>query len=173
MLNIYTDQPMYNMHTKEYQMIWETEGPSIIKSFEKVLSLPFTEKTIDLLINEGKDGSNSSGESESEIMHFRYNNRCKIGTFLHELSHRIVMEHKLFTKARKIYDISDIHEVIDLFLYDVIVDLYGKEAADLRVDYESNFEEEIYKKSWESVLLLSYEERQNKLKKIIKVNLNE
>ena len=173
LINIYTDNPKYEMHRKEYEIVWNTEGQRIIDSFEKIIHLPFTEKEIKLLINEGKNNSNSSGDNINDIMHFRYNNRCKIGTFLHELSHRIIMEHNLLEKAKKIYDISDIHEVVDLFLYDVIEDLYGKETANLRVEYESNFEESVYKDSWVSALNLTYKERQSRLKKITKVVLDE
>ncbi len=172
-INVYTDKEKYNMHTKEYEIIWESEGQRICDAFEKIISLPFTEKEIKLLINEGKNNSNSSGDTLDDIMHFRYNNRCKIGTYLHELSHRIIMEHDLLNKAKKIYDIHDIHEVVDLFLYDVIEELYGKETADMRVEYESGFEEEVYKTSWVDALNLTFEERQNKLKEIIKVDINE
>lgn len=173
LINIYTDDKKYEMHRKEYEIVWQLEGNNICSSFEKIIGLPFTEKEIKLLINAGKDNSNSAGDSLNDIMNFRYNNRCKIGTFLHELSHRIVMEHNLLKKAQSIYDITDIHEVIDLFLYDVIENLYGTEAANMRVDYESNFEEEVYKNSWDSSLKLSFSERQEKLNKIIKVKLNE
>lgn len=172
-LNIYTDNAKYNMHTEEYKIIWEKEGNRICKAFEKLVTLPFKETLINVLINEGKNNSNSSGESIEDIMHFRYNNRCKIGTFLHELSHRIIMEYNLLEKAKKIYNIKDIHEVVDLFLYDVVEELYGKDAANLRVEYESNFEEKIYKISWINALVLTFEERQKKLQEIIKVSENE
>jgi len=172
-INVYTDNEKYNMHTKEYQIVWELEGQRIYDAFEKIITLPFTEKEIKLLINEGENGSNSSGDSIDDIMHFRYNNRCKIGTYLHELSHRIIMEHDLLNKAKQIYDIKDIHEVVDLFLYDVIEELYGTKTANLRVEYESNFEEEVYKNSWINALNISFEERQAKLQEIIKVDINE
>lgn len=172
-LIIYTDDDKYNMHCEEYKILWAIEGKKIQTAFEKILSLPFREKEITLLINAGKNFSNSSGTCKNDIMNFRYNNRCKIGTFLHELSHRIVMEYSLFEKAKKLYGYDDIHELIDLFLYDVIVELYGKQSADLRVEYESNFEDNVYRDSWNKSLSISFEDRQNILKKIIKEHLNE
>lgn len=172
-LLIYTDDDKYNMHCDEYKILWSIEGKRIQDAFKKILSLPFKESRISLLINAGANFSNDSGESEESIMNFRYNNRCKLGTFLHELSHRIVMEYSLFEKAKNIYNFNDIHELIDLFLYDIIVELYGKEAADLRVEYESNFEDLIYKKSWNKILSFSYEERQLMLRKIVKECLDE
>ena len=167
-INIYTDDNKYNMHLQEYKIIWENEGQRIIDSFEKITTLKFKEKELDLLINSGLNGSNSAGETISDKMIFRCNNRCKIGTFLHELSHRFIIEYDLENVARKVMEFDDIHEVIDLFLYDVIVDLYGKDAADMRVEYESNFDEEEYRLSWEKTLKLSFEERQELLKRIIK-----
>ena len=172
-LIIYTDDNKYNMHCNEYKILWAIEGERIQYAFKKILFLPFKEKEILLLINSGANFSNDSGETEESIMNFRYNNRCKLGTILHELSHRIVMEYSLFEKAKKIYNLEDIHELIDLFLYDVIVELYGKEAANLRVEYESNFEDLIYKNSWDKALSFSYEDRQIMLKKIVKECLNE
>ena len=161
------------MHCNEYKILWQVEGKRIERAFKKILFLPFKEEKISLLINSGANFSNDSGKTEGTIMNFRYNNRCKLGTILHELSHRIIMEYSLFEKAKKIYNLEDIHELIDLFLYDVITELYGKEAADLRVEYESNFEDLIYKNSWDKALSFSYEERQSMLKKIVEECLNE
>jgi len=166
-LLVFTDNKKYNMHCEEYKIIWEHEGERIQKSFKKILKLPFTEEEIKLLINAGKDNSNSSGNSTKEPMNFRYNNRCKIGTYLHELSHRIVTEYSLLDIAQKKYNIDDIHQLIDLFLYDVIEDLYGKESAELRVEYESNFDDDVYSKSWEYALAFNFDERQEMLKNIV------
>lgn len=167
-LNIFTDDDKYNMHLQEYIVIWEKEGHRIIESFEKIIGLQFKEKEIDLLINSGFNDSNSSGDKIGDKMHFRHNNRCKIGTFLHELSHRFITEYDLENVSKRVMEFDDIHEIIDLFLYDVIVDLYGRDAADMRVEYESSFEEPEYCNSWKKTLKLSFEERQDLLKKIIK-----
>lgn len=168
-LIIYTDNEKYRMHCEEYKIIWEKEGKKIQDAYEKVLHIPFKEKEIKLLINSGKDGSNYSGDTINDEMNFRYNNRCKIGTFLHELSHRIIMEYDLFSKGKKLYNYKDIHEVVDLFLYDVICNLYGEESANMRVEYESGFEEETYRTSWEEALSKTYEERQEIIKRIMEV----
>lgn len=167
-LNIYTDYNKFNMHLEEYKMIWEKDGTRIINSFEKITKLKFKEKNVDLLINYGLDGSNYAGSFIGDKMIFRYNNRCKIGTFLHEISHRLIMEYDLEKVAKKVMKFDDIHEIIDLYLYDVIVDLYGVEAANLRVEYESNFDEIEYKNSWDKILKFSFKERQELLKKIVK-----
>ena len=53
-------------------------------------------------------------------MLFRYNNRSKIGTFLHELSHRLVLEYDLYNKSKDAFEFTDIHQLIDLFLFDAL-----------------------------------------------------
>jgi len=39
-INVYTDNEKYNMHTKEYQIVWELEGQRIYDAFEKIITLP-------------------------------------------------------------------------------------------------------------------------------------
>ncbi len=168
-LNIYTDNDKYLMHMMEYKAVWKSEGKKIQDAFLKILGVPFSEKKINLLINEGAKSGNDSGANLNDKMHFRYNNRCKIGTFLHELGHRIILEYDMLNKAIELYHVNNIHQVLDLFLYDVIVEAYGKDAALLRVEYESNFPEEEYKDSWVEVLNLSFDERQERIRKILEV----
>ena len=165
-IDIFTNNPKFNMHCKEYKIIWLLEGEKIQKAFEKVVGLGFNEDIVKLLINEGFNGSNNAGDCTSSVMNFRYNNRCKIGTFLHELSHRIVLEYNMFEISQKLFDFKEIHELIDLFLYDVIVELYGEESAKLRVEYESDFAELEYRTAWQKTLKLNYNQRQNMLKQI-------
>ena len=172
-IDIYTNNLRFNMHCNEYKMIWLLEGEKIQKAFSKIIGLEFKEDVIKLLINEGLNGSNSAGDSVTSIMNFRYNNRCKIGTFLHELSHRIALEYNMFEISQQLYGFVEIHELLDLFLYDVIKELYGQEAADLRVEYESGFQEPEYARGCEKTLKLTFEERQNLLKKIVEVIKNE
>lgn len=165
-LNIYTNDEKYNMHYAEYKAIWEVEGIKIEEGFKKILKLDFNEKEINLLINEGKDGGNYSGDTLKEEMNFRNNNRCKIGTFLHELSHRIVLEYNLLEIAKKKFDLKNIHELINLFLYDILNLLYGEESAQFRVEYERDFGDE-YNNAWDYALSLTFEERQHILSELI------
>lgn len=59
--------------------------------------------------------------------------------------------------------------VIGIIIYFAfIVELYGEEAANLRVEYESNFEDVIYKNSWHKALSFTFKERQLMLKEIVK-----
>ena len=159
----------YQMHYMEYMAIWKNEGSKIIEAIEGTLGLKFKEKEIVINICEGyQNKGNFFGNDVSEQMVFRYNNRCKIGTFFHELSHRIIMEYKLFDIINEKYKLNNEHQLIDLFLYDSIEKAYGKEAAQLRVDYEKEFPEKEFKESWEYALSMDCEKRKKLLKEIVK-----
>ena len=73
-LNIYTNNEKYKMHCIEYIIIWQNEGERIENAFYEIMGLKFNEEKINLLISEGKNG-NYSGDSLTEEMIFRYNNR--------------------------------------------------------------------------------------------------
>lgn len=160
----------YQMHYIEYAMVWEKEGNKIIKSIEDNLGLKFNEEELKIDICEGyQDKGNFSGRSTKDNMVFRYNNRCKCGTFYHELSHRIITEYDMFEKLKNQFNLKEEHQIIDLFLYDAIEEAYGTEAALFRVEYEKTFPEPEFKESWDFALSLSREERKRMLKEMIEV----
>lgn len=157
----------YAMHAAEYSAIWSAEGRKIEKGFKRILGFSFTERNIDVLICSGDDnGGNSSGKSIRDPMIFRHDNRCKIGTILHELSHRIVLERGWYPCTDS--GIGDIHELIDLFLFDLVSSLYGENAASKRVAYECSFPEIQYSASWKFALSMDAEARRRKFLECIK-----
>lgn len=159
----------YNMHYTEYIALWKSEGQKIINAIESSLGLKFIENEIIIEIGQGyQKKGNFSGNNINENMIFRYNNRCKIGTFFHELSHRIIMEHDLYYKNKEKYNLKDEHQLIDLFLYDAIEYSYGKKAALLRVDYEKAFPEKEFEESWKYALNIKKRERKKLLCEMIK-----
>jgi hypothetical protein len=99
-------------------------------------------------------------------MRFRYSVRHKLGTIFHELSHRFLLEYK-FSYGEVV---TNDHELIDLFLYDVIKDCFGKAAADERIRYELTFPQKEIVNSWNKILSKTFKERQKLLKDIIYVN---
>lgn len=162
------EEDKYKMHYVEYVAVWENEGNKIIKSIEENLGLKFNEEKVEIVICEGfEDKGNFSGYSTKDNMIFRYNNRCKCGTFYHELSHRILIEYNLFERLKEKFNLNDEHQIIDLFLYDAIEDTYGKEAALYRVEYEKTFPEIEFKESWEFALSMNRESRKKLLKEMI------
>lgn len=171
-VNLICKDQKYNMHYTEYMVLWKSEGERIIDAIETSLGLKFIESKITIEIGQGyQDKGNFSGNSINENMVFRYNNRCKIGTFFHELSHRIIMEHDLYNKVKEKYNLRDEHQLIDLFLYDAIEKMYGEKAALYRVDYEKAFPEKEFAESWEYALKLKKNERKNILCEMIENEL--
>lgn len=168
-VNFKCNENKYKMHYMEYIAIWKSEGEKIIEAIENTLGLKFKESEVTIEICKGyNEKGNFSGNNIEENMVFRYNNRCKIGTFFHELSHRIIMEYDLFRKIKEIFNLKDEHQLIDLFLYDAIKNLYGKDAALLRVEYEKDFPEKEFGESWEYAFSKDQNERKILLEEMIK-----
>jgi len=162
-------EPKYQMHYREYAAIWKEEGKKIIDAFEKIIGVEFTEKQINIIIGKGdSNGGNTAGMSISDPMLFRYNNRCKIGTLLHELSHRLIIEYDWYSKVQQRFGFYDVHQLVDLFLFEIIEELYGKDAAILRMQYESAFPEPEFSECWEYAMKFSKAERSEKLKEAVK-----
>lgn len=164
----FQSEPRYNLHKNEYAIIWDHEGNHIIETFEKITKLLFNEKKVKVEIGKGDEqGENSAGKSVKDPMILRYDSRSKIGTLLHELAHRLIMEHTVFAKCREKFKLDDEHRLIDLFLFEVFESLYGKEAALLRIEYEKTFKDPKFLESWEWALKLTQIQRSSLLKKII------
>ena len=167
-VNLICKDDKYNMHYTEYVVLWKSEGKIITDAIENALGLKFIESNIIIEICQGyQDKGNFSGNSINENMIFRYNNRCKIGTFFHELSHRIILEYNLYNKVKEKYNLKDEHQLVDLFLYDAIEQAYGEEAALFRVEYEKTFPEKEFAESWEYALKMEKNERKRILCEMI------
>jgi len=145
----------------EYEAVWAIYGKKIEKAFKKIVRLSFKEKTIPVIV--GDYDSNFAGKSLNDPILFRSSVRHKLGTVLHELSHRFLLEYHFEYGGIVLND----HELIDLFLYDVIKDCFGKFAADERLNYELTFPEIEITSSWKKIMCKSFIERQRLLKKII------
>jgi hypothetical protein len=156
------------MYKAEYLSIWRCYGEKIIKTFYKITNLPFIEDKIIGIVGEGDaNKDNNAGKNINKPMLFRYNIRNKLGTILHELSHRLIMEHAIFEKSKKKFNFTDEHQIIDLFLFDVMEDMFGKKAALFRVEYEKGFFDPKYSRCWNEAINLTKKERFIKLSKII------
>lgn len=59
------------------------------------------------------------------VLLFRFSVRHKLGTIFHELAHRFLIEYQ-FQYANVL---ENDHELIDLFLYDVIQKSFGESTA--------------------------------------------
>src|SRR5262249_6528908 len=130
---------------------------------EHITKLKFPEKSVKALIFEGPSNSGRG----KDPMHLRasYTADIKKGTLVHELGHR------MNSQLRKRPGDLDEHRLLFLYLYDLWVDLYGKEFADAHVAWEKTLKGLYdYDAAWKWALAMSREERLAKLADVRKVN---
>ena len=93
------------------------------------------------------------------VLRASYEDETKRGTLVHELGHRL---------AADVPFKGDHHELIFLFVYDVWVDLWGKEFADGQVRIEGLRKGLVdYDGIWKRTLAMPAEERAERLREII------
>jgi len=160
-INFYpeSDKKEYIKAAKEYQDIWQKEGPKIIKVIEKYSGLPFKTKIINALTFEGVSRSTPLQLRSS------YNSNRKKGALIHELTHRLLIDNNFWFPDEKNF-IEELHKVIDLILYDIWADLLGKDGAEDNKEVEMNYGNPIYKRAWEWALSFSKRERSEKFKEM-------
>jgi len=148
--------------TAQYKEIWTADGERIEKTFKKYTNLSLCEERIAVIVYEGVS---FSGRNPDDLMRLRasYTEEVKKGTLIHELAHRLTFN--LNYNA-----IVDEHEIINLFLYDVWVELYGTDFADQMVKHEKNLNSR-YADAWDKTLVLPKEARQEKWQQFLHSHL--
>jgi hypothetical protein len=146
----------------EYKGIWESEAEKITGAFKKITSLSLIENRIACVVYEG---ISFSGRSAQDMMKLRasYDIEMKKATLIHELSHRLLFNLKTQPDM-------DEHQTIDLFLYDVWMDLYGEDFANKIVGIEKKRGEK-YQKAWEWALSYTKDQRVEKFAEVLKENI--
>ncbi len=161
-LTFIPEKPEFAAAVKEYEDIWSGDGQKITTKLEEFTGLPFWEKTIKV---EVFDGVSNSGYRTGDPMKLRHNYtpKDKKGTLIHELGHRIMLINIPPIRG------YDNHQLLDLFLYDVWEELYGKEFADEMVEIEGSRKgaKIDYINTWKWALSMTREERQAILKEVI------
>ena len=151
--------------TNEYKQIWKNEKNKIIKGFKKISGLEFKQKEIKVIVYEGM--SRSGNLLKPMKLRASYNSDIKLGTLIHELGHRLLYGNGIFEGAGGLDD----EQLLDLFLYDVWVDLYGKNFAQRNVDTESARKGYYdYESAWKWVLAMTKDERKRKLEEIVSIS---
>jgi hypothetical protein len=155
------DDDIFLASTQEYENIWKEKKELILGAFKTVTGLYLVEARIAAIVYEGRS---FSGRRPNDIMLLNYKPDIEIkkATLVHELSHRL-----LFNLKNRIHGTSvDEHKDIFLFLYDVWIELFGKDFADKMVEIEKAYGE-VYLESWNYIFNLSDEERKLKLKELL------
>lgn len=162
-----SESPQYNAYAQEYSAIWEFQGKKIINGLENITGLEFREKQLIGVVGHGNERGRSYSGKLGEPIILRYNNRLKMGVLAHELIHRLMSQWGLFSKNKEHLGLTDNHQVLDLILYRLMNDLFGKEAALELVRSESSGKDPIYKDCWNKTMALTEAEREDLLKNIL------
>ena len=148
--------------SKQYQALWSAEGDRMIAALEKVSGMKFTETAFETIVFEGVSRSGRPGGSPMK-MRASYTADTKKATLIHEIGHRHI------SQLEKRPEGIDEHSVLNLILYDIWIDLYGKKFADEQVEIEKA-RRGPYPAAWEYALSMTRKERGRKFKEIRKQN---
>jgi hypothetical protein len=155
--------PQFSPAVEEYRQIWAAEGPRIIAAMEKISRLKFPEKNVKVEIYEGPS---FAGRGNGPMrLRASYQADEKKGTIVHELGHR--MNAQLKVRPQEL----DEHRLLFLYLYDLYVDLYGKDFADKEVAFGRTLKGMYdYDAAWTWTLAMTADERAAKFADVLKIN---
>lgn len=140
----------------EYRRLWEADGARIAATLERVSGLAFPASEIDVIVSEGRPMTSYDGRTIR--LRAGYSPAYKKATLVHELGHRLSF---LLPRTAELDD----HRVLDLFLYDVWTDLYGRDFADRMVSIERRIPGRYdYDAAWTWALAMTRAERQARLR---------
>jgi hypothetical protein len=156
-LNFIPQASEFAVAAQEYRAIWEAEGERIVGALQKATSLRLEQGPIQAIVYEGVS---YSGYHERPMrLRASYPLATKRATLVHELSHRLISD----IAPKNV----DQHPVIFLFVYDVWVELWGKEFADEQVVVESARRGRYdYKSAWRDALALGAVRRNDRWEKL-------
>lgn len=157
-LNFTASADNFQAATDEYRAIWTREGPRIVEAMERRSGLRFEPGPIVVNVFEGTSYSGAPG-GPPMMLRASYPDATKRATLVHELGHRL---------ANDVSGPFDHHEVINLFVYDVWVELWGQAFADEQVAIESRRNAADYAGMWKKALAMSAQERARRLEEILK-----
>jgi hypothetical protein len=147
-------RPAYGSAAEEYRRIWADEGARIAAAFEKFTRLQMEQGPIRAIVFNGVSSSGYPGWPMR--MRADLASDTKRATLVHELAHRLISP---ITPRR-----FDDHPIIFLFVYDVWIELWGKEFADAQVRVESSRRGRYdYEGAWREALALGADGRARRL----------
>ena len=150
------DSDQFSNAAHEYETIWAREGARITASMEAASGLKFEDREVKALVLEV---SSSSGYKEKPMqLRASYPLGTKKATLIHELGHRLQSD--LFHQD------EDDHKYLFLWIYDVWVQLYGREFADAQVVVEKQ-RGRMYPAAWDFALSFTPEQRAAKWKETL------
>jgi hypothetical protein len=135
----------------------------MISGMEQISKLRFPEKKVEVEIYEGPSFSGRGGAPMR--LRASYPPDEKKGTLVHELGHRLI------SQLRKRPMELDEHRLLFLYLYDLYVDLYGKDFADRQVAFGRTLKGLYdYDAAWTWALAMTRDERLSKFADVVRLN---
>src|SRR5688572_6686763 len=144
-LTFVPESDTFSSAARDYTQLWTAEGDRIVRAMESVSGLTFRDTAVTVIVYEGVS---MSGFRDNVPMRMRasYSPDTKKATLVHELGHRL--QSGLFRREEKE------HGPLFLWLYDVWVELYGREFADAQVEIEKR-RRGPYPAAWDAALALA------------------
>jgi hypothetical protein len=144
-LDFVPQEPGFSVAADEYRRIWNSEGDGIANALRAATGLSLEAGPVRAIVCECVS---YSGDREMPMqLRASYSEDTKRATLVHELSHRLISD--------VAPESVDQHQVIFLFVYDVWVQLWGKEFADAQVVVESGRRGRYdYESAWRDALAL-------------------
>lgn len=163
-LSFIVENSEFSQAADEYREIWNHEGERTISGLEDATGLNFWQKHVQVEIND-KVSNSGFGIDDPMSLYYDFDADYKKAVLVHELGHRI-----LLINLKTLPVGYDPEQLLDLFLYDVWVSLYGREFANRQVKTESEeSRKKVYdfEKTWEWALSMTKKERHKLLKEAI------
>ena len=146
---------------RDYERMWAAEGPRIVAAMERVSGLTFISSVYAdtaITANVLERASNSGFRASPMQLRASYSADTKKATIIHELGHRL--QSGLFRRE------EEEHGPLFLWIYDVWVELYGREFADAQVVIE-RARGGPYPKAWDEAMALTAEQRAARWRELI------
>lgn len=145
--------PEIETSVREYQNIWSESGDAILEAIHKISGLEIKETEIHAIVRE------SMSQAYPLTLRASYKSNTKYATIIHELLHRLFNDSGIFVLKNAPKDGGLLsHKVVNLVLYDIWIELKGKDFADEEMRVESS-RTEIYEHAWSWALAMTIEER--------------
>jgi len=141
-----------------YSGIWRSEGEIITNFIEAVTGLGFKGNNFFASIQ------NSASRSKPLQLDARYKSFGKRSTLIHELMHILLYQNGLDRNEVGGNSLES-HKKLDLVLYDVWDEIYGKSFADEALEREKKWGK-MYEEAWNWALTFTKEKRKEEFEKL-------
>ncbi|MBC7894811.1 MAG: hypothetical protein H7066_05325 [Cytophagaceae bacterium] len=145
----------------EYERLWAAEGARIVQAMERVSGLRFVSSNYadTAIVAQVLERASNSGYRDTPMeLRASYPFDTRRATLIHELGHRL--QAGLFRRE------EEEHGPLFLWIYDVWVELYGREFADAQVTVERRRGGR-YPAAWDAAMALNAAERSTRWKALL------